>query len=70
MSEQWIVIESHEIKTMRYMEWERAKGNLRAILASFWEFNPMSTPGEPTWDDLCDMVEKFIREFGEAAGLD
>ena len=52
-------MDNQEIKTMRYMEWERAKGSLRAILSSYWEFNPMSTPDEPTWNDLCDMVEKF-----------
>jgi hypothetical protein len=59
-----IMADSQEIKTMRYMEWERAKGSLRAILASFWDFHSNG------WDKLHDMVDEFIREFGEEAGLD
>lgn len=29
--------ESREIKTMRYMAWERAKGELRSMLQTYWE---------------------------------
>lgn len=56
--------DSTEIKTMRYMEWERAKGSLRAILASYWNMPHID------YEELNDAVEKFIEEFGEEGGLD
>jgi hypothetical protein len=57
-------MDSQEIITMRYMEWERAKGSLRAILASYWDLPP------DEWDELDLRIAEFITEFGEVAGLD
>jgi len=56
------------------MEWERAKGSLNAILASFcdWDFHfPVSRNSKDvSYAELTKMVEKFVKEFGEAAALD
>ena len=63
--------DSREIKTMRYMEWERVKGGINAILASYWDWNADIDSGEDlTWEQLSDMAQQFMLEFGEAAGLE
>lgn len=56
--------DSKELKTLRYMEWERAKGSLNAILASYW------TTGQQDFQELKDLVGNFIDEFGGKGGLD
>lgn len=48
-------MESHEVLTLRAMAWERAKGVLNAMLATYWP-----TPGDDTARD--DMVER-VRDF-------
>lgn len=58
------------IQTLRHMEWERAKGSLNAILASFWEWNVTHFEDEISFDELVEMVKKFIKDFGEATALD
>lgn len=55
------------IKVLRYMEWERAKGSLRAVMASNTDSSGTSYDN---WVKLNNMMEKFIKEFGEKAGLD
>ena len=63
--------ESREIRTLRAMEWERAKGSLRAILASVWDWDKdyADDPDIKTFRELKDMVEGFIEEFGDEALL-
>ena len=53
------------IKVLRYMEWERAKGSLRAILAAYTEAEHFDN-----FPELSNLVEDFIKDFGEKAGLD
>lgn len=62
--------DSREIKTMRYMEWERVKGSLRAILASYWDWDYTKAETGSFWYELDEMVKQFIKDFGESAGLD
>jgi len=49
-------MERHEVLTLRAMAWERAKGELHAMLATFWP-----SPGN---DDTAraEMVER-VRSF-------
>ena len=51
----------------RAMEWERTKGSLRAILASYSD-----SLGEAFvhWSGLHNKVEGFIKSFGEQSGID
>ena len=61
--------DSMEIKTMRYMEWERVKGGLRAILVSYW--CPLgATEPDKEHVALTTLAEKFMQEFGEQSGID
>ena len=55
--------DSIEIQTMRMMEWERAKGSIRAILSAYWEIN------DDKYAELDGMAREFMRKFGEAGGL-
>lgn len=55
------------IKVLRYMEWEKVKGGLRAIMASFTD---SSDRAYSEWKELNNQVEEFIKSFGEKAGLD
>jgi hypothetical protein len=55
--------DSKEIKTMRYMEWERIKGGINAILVSYWN------PNCSYFDEAAKIAEKFIEEFGEKSGI-
>ncbi len=56
--------ESKEIETMRMMEWERAKGSIRAVLASIWDME------QDKFTALDEMAEKFMQDFGEQSGCD
>lgn len=59
------------VQTLRYMEWERVRGSLNAILASFWGWD-ISCPGNDDnvpFKELVKMVEDFIEKFSEAAAL-
>ena len=56
--------ESNEIKTMRAIEWERAKGSIRAVLASMWD------AGQDKFTELDEMADEFMTKFGEEAGID
>ena len=55
------------IKVLRYMEWERAKGSLRAILASY---TSSSGTEYEDWKELNAFLETFLNEFGERSGID
>jgi len=61
---------SREIATMRAMEWEHCKGSLKAILASFWDWEKYRGAEDLSFNQLCEIVEKFIEVFGEGAALD
>lgn len=56
--------ESREIETVRYMEWERAKGSIRAVLASMWDMD------QDEYEELDKLVENFVNKFGEKSGCD
>lgn len=60
------------VQTLRYMEWERAKGSLNAILASLWgwDISLSGSDDDVSFKELAKMVEEFIKKFGEAAALD
>ena len=51
-------MESLEILTMRLMEWERIRGQLRALLQTYWN-NPEQ------YGKLADIIEKFTKEINE-----
>lgn len=57
--------ESNELLTLRAMAWERAKGELRAYLHTFWpSYHP--TTGERIdngFDEAYQRINSFIREF-------
>lgn len=56
--------ESLEIRTMRYLAWERAKGELKGILMTYNpDHIPFSEPNRTTnYDRMSDLVERFIKE--------
>lgn len=45
--------ESREIRNMRHMAWERAKGELRAMLHTFWSDGPQ-------YNELKEAINDFI----------
>ncbi len=49
--------ESKEIRTMRYMEWQRVKGGLQAILHSYWD--------NGSYREVKDTIEKFMKDMHE-----
>lgn len=55
-------MESHEVLTLRAMAWERAKGELRAMLATYWP-----TPGidDTTRAEMDERIRNFIAEVDE-----
>jgi len=55
------------IEVMRYMEWEHAKGSLRAILASYTESDQENIS---EWRKLDKLLGEFIKSFGELSGCD
>ena len=54
--------ESKELITMRLMAWDRAKGELNALLHTYWD---SSKPGEPfsAYDEANDRIRAFIKDF-------
>ena len=56
--------ESKEIRTMRIIEWEKVKGSIQAILASYWSC------GEKVHNNLEVIVNEFIDHFGTVGGFD
>jgi len=55
--------ESKEILTMRAMAWERAKGELRAYLQTYWSGNE-----EATYEKADAKIEAFIEDFEGEVG--
>jgi hypothetical protein len=48
--------ESQEILTMRWMAWQRAKGELKAYLQTYWEHDDNSK-------EVQDRIDCFIIDF-------
>ena len=55
-------VESHEVLTLRAMAWERAKGELRAMLATYW---PNPTEGDTARAEMEERVRDFIANVEE-----
>jgi len=55
--------ESKEILTMRAMAWERAKGELRAYLQTYWSGNE-----EAAYEKADAKIEAFIEDFEGEVG--
>lgn len=53
--------ESREIRTMRYMAWARAKGELNSMLETYWD-------DTDKYDALKDEIEKFTKHV-ESLGI-
>ena len=55
-------MESHEVLTLRAMAWERAKGELHAMLATYWP-----SPGQDgtVRSEMVERVRDFIAEVEE-----
>lgn len=49
--------ESKEIHTLRAMAWERAKGELKAIMHTFWSVDPS---GVEKYESMRKAAEDFI----------
>jgi len=58
--------DSREIRTMRHMAWERAKGEMRSMVVSVWGDGSLGVTEEFT--KLNDAVEEFIKRV-EDEGL-
>ena len=50
-------MESNEIITLRYMAWERAKGELQSLLHTYWDDNYIHL------EKVEKLIEKFIGDF-------
>jgi len=55
-------MESHEVLTLRAMSWERAKGELAAMLATYWP-----TPGADNTarEEMAERIRDFVAEVEE-----
>jgi hypothetical protein len=56
-------MESHEVLTLRAMAWERAKGELNAMLATYW---PSPADGETARAEMAERVRNFIADVDES----
>jgi len=50
--------DSKEIRTMKFMAWERAKGELRSMTHCFWTHNT-----EDNYEKLNEAIETFIKSI-------
>jgi len=55
-------MESHEVLTLRAMAWERAKGELQAMLATYW---PSPGDGDTARSEMQERVRDFIASVEE-----
>ena len=55
-------MESHEVLTLRAMAWERAKGELNAMLATYW---PSPADGDTARAEMVERVHSFINDVDE-----
>jgi hypothetical protein len=56
-------MESHEVLTLRAMAWERAKGELNAMLATYWP--SVGSDGETARTEMIERVRNFVAEVEE-----
>ena len=54
-------MENRIIRNLRHMAWERAKGELRSMIHTFWD-------NDPQFLTLNEYIEKFIKNI-ELNGL-
>jgi len=52
--------ESKEILTLRLMAWQRAKGELGAMMQTYWE--------DSSYDETKKIVDKFLEDLQEYVG--
>lgn len=57
-------MESHEVLTLRAMAWERAKGELKAMLATYWPSVGNDDIGTAR-TEMIERVRNFIAEVEE-----
>jgi hypothetical protein len=58
------MLESNEMLTLRAMAWERAKGELRAYLETFWpKYAPSGQEIDNGFESANARIEAFIRDF-------
>ena len=59
--------ESKEILTLRQMSWQRAKGELNALLHTFWPvYSPSNgRPLSSSFDPICKIIEKFQKDMDD-----
>lgn len=51
--------DSKELRTMRMMAWERAKGELRSMLVTYWDGGG--------YKDMEEAIDKFVKEVEDNA---
>lgn len=54
-------MESHEVLTLRAMAWERAKGELNAMLATYWP--SVGNDGDTARTEMIERVRNFVAEI-------
>lgn len=56
------IVENETIlKTMRYMAWSRAKGELKSMLDTYW------TGGSEKFTELKNTIDKFVEDIEDNA---
>lgn len=58
-------MESHEVLTLRAMAWERAKGELNAMLATYWPSVSPVDAGDTARTEMLERVRNFVAEVEE-----
>jgi len=61
------MMESREVLTLRLMAWERAKGELRALLATYW---PAPAVGHDPETMACETMRRRVEAFIAAVASD
>lgn len=56
-------MESHEVLTLRAMAWERAKGELQAMLATYWP--APRGEADTSRGEMVERVRDFVDEVEE-----
>jgi len=61
------MMESREVLTLRLMAWERAKGELRAMLVTYWPAPAVDDDPETV---ACESMRKRVEAFIGAVAAD
>jgi len=54
------------MQTLRFMAWERAKGELQGVLNTYWS----GQPTDESYDKARDKINSFIKEIDDDGLLD